>query len=461
MVPTGAGDRGSGNGAEVRHRVRHWAMDFLYLALAAALPLYAVVRLASDGKTRARWLAYLRDLPSRFGRRATRPGGGPCVWVHGVSVGEVKAAGALIERLEQEVPGLEVVISVTTDTGSRVARRRYPHQRVEFYPPDLSWVVKDALDAIRPQVMILVESEFWPNFLWSTQERSIPVVLVNGRMSSRSAHRFHILGRWSRPLLQGLACVCVQLPEHAQHFIALGVPSERVHVTGNMKFDNIPIHPSQERQRYFADLLGTADGVPLVVGGSTHPGEEAALARMVRRLQERGLSFRLIVAPRHPGRAEHVENDVRREGGRPRRRSRLEGAERLAPDEIVILDSVGELEVVYSLARAVFVGGTLVPHGGHNVMEPSSLGRPVVVGPHFANFRGEVELLERARGLVCAAGEAEVESTIEKWIHSEEEAAEVGRRAREAIDRSKGATERTLTHIRSVLEAAGLPVASA
>jgi 3-deoxy-D-manno-octulosonic-acid transferase len=234
-----------------------------------------------------------------------------------------------------------------------------------------------------------------------------------------------------------------------------------VHVTGNMKFDNIPIHPSEERQRYFADLLGTSDGVPLIVGGSTHPGEEAALARIHLRLRERGLSCRLLVAPRHPGRAEHVEHDLRREGGKPRRRSRLEGGEKLAADEIVILDSVGELEVVYSLARAVFVGGTLVPHGGHNVMEPSSLGRPVVVGPHFANFRGEVELLERARGLVCAGSEAEVEATLGNWIRSEEAAADVGRHAREAIDRSKGATERTLLHIRSVLEAAGMPTASA
>ncbi len=432
-------------------RVLHWGMDAAYLALASALPLYALARLLADAKTRSRWLAYLKDIPARFGTRARRARRRPCVWIHGVSVGEVKAAARLVERIEETLPGVEVVISVTTDTGSRVARKRYPGHRVEFYPPDLSWIVRDAVDAIAPDLVILVESEFWPNFLWTARERGIPVALVNGRLSARSARRFARLKPWGPALLAGLEAVCVQVPAYAERFVALGVEPGRVRVTGNMKFDNIPIQPDDERREWFAGLLGVEGGPPLLVAGSTHPGEERLLAGLHRRLWARGLPLRLVLVPRHPGRVEHVEADVRREGGRARRRSRLPEGAPLAPDEIVILDSVGELEVVYALSDLVFVGGTLVPHGGQNVMEPASLGKPVVIGPEAWNFRGEVDLLAQAGGIVSAAGIEAVEATVAAWLLDPQAARAVGQRAQQAIDGSKGATEATLDHLEPLL----------
>ncbi|MDJ0521618.1 MAG: 3-deoxy-D-manno-octulosonic acid transferase [Planctomycetota bacterium] len=457
---------GSGNGERPARRrgalplrVVHWSFDALYAGLVSAMPLYAAGRAAGDPKARSRWAAYARDISARFGRRQARTSNGPCVWVHGVSVGEVKAAARLVTEIERSVPGVEVVISVTTDTGFRVARKRYPGHRVEFYPPDLSWIVLDSLDAIRPDLMILVESEFWPNFLFAARDRGIPVALVNGKMSKRSAKRFGALPAVTRRLLDCIEILCVQLPLHEERFRALGVPAERIHVTGNMKFDNIPIKQDQVRDDEFVRLLGADDGLPIVVAGSTHPNEERTLARISRRLTESGMKHRLVVAPRHPARADTVEADMRREGGDVVRRSRMGAEGRPSDGQIVLLDTVGELERVYARADVVFVGGSLVRHGGQNMMEPASLGKPVVVGRYVHNFRGEVEMLKHVDGIVVERDAEGVEATLRSWLADPASASEIGHRARDVIERSKGATSRTLEKLRPLLERVARPTA--
>lgn len=439
-----------------RHRVPprlvHWGVDSFYAGLLAVMPVYAITRVLVDPKTRSRWRAYLRDMPQRFGARAPRRGDRPCVWVHGVSVGEVKAAARLVEEIEETVPDVEVIVSVTTDTGKRVAEKRYPGHRVEFYPPDLSWVVHDAIGALRPDLMVLVESEFWPNFLFAAQQRSLPVVLVNGRMSQRSADRFGLLGGLSRTLLESIERICVQMPLYADRFLQLGVEPSRLHVTGNMKLDNIPIKPDDGRARIFGRLFGAGQGLPIVVAGSTHPGEERAVVGMHHRLCASGQPFRLVVVPRHPARADSVEGEIRRRGGRALRRSRMDDAAGPDPRDVILLDTIGELELAYAVADVAFVGGTLVPHGGQNMMEPASLGRPVVVGPYVDNFRGEVEMLLHADALVLASDARGVEETIGRFLREPDTAAAYGQRAREAIERSKGATERTLAILRPLLQ---------
>jgi len=433
-------------------RVVQWGFDALYAAMVSTLPLYAAAQAVRDPKARSRWAAYARDIAARFGRRRARAPGRPCVWVHGVSVGEVKAAARLVAEIERTVPDVEVVITVTTDTGQRVARRRYPGRRVEFYPPDLSWIVNDTLDALRPDLMVLVESEFWPNFLVAARERGIPVALVNGKLSERSARRFGTLAPIARRLMDCIEIFCVQLPLHEKRFRDLGVPRDRIHVTGNMKFDNIPIKQDALRDDAFATLLGTDDGVPIVVAGSTHPGEERALARMHEAMRADGIPLRLVVAPRHPARADTVEADMRREGSEVVRRSRMGPGDRPGRDQIVLLDTVGELERVYARADAVFVGGSLVRHGGQNMMEPASLGKPVVVGRHVFNFRGEVEMLRHVDGIVLVRDAAGVEATLRGWLADPEGAQAMGTRAREVIECSKGATTRTLDCLRPLLE---------
>ncbi|MHC5009981.1 MAG: 3-deoxy-D-manno-octulosonic acid transferase [Planctomycetota bacterium] len=433
-------------------RLQRWLMDAAYGALTVILTPYALVRVLRDHKTRSRWRAYARDMPTRFGRRRTRGATGPCVWVHGVSVGEVKAAGRLVDLMEEAVPGLESVISVTTDTGRRVAEERYPGRRIDFYPPDLSWIARGALEAVRPDLILLVESEFWPNFLSLARERGTPVVLVNGKISQGSANRFRFAGPLARPILDALTEVCVQMDAYAERFLSLGIDPSRLHVTGNMKFDNIPLQSAAAPAGEFRDLLGLGDGCPLVTAGSTHPGEERALARIHGRLAAEGLAARLVVAPRHPARADVVEGQLRRDGRNVVRRSRLDGSRTPSRDDVILLDTVGELETVYGLSDAVFVGGTLVPHGGQNMMEPASLARPVVVGPHVQNFRGEVQMLLHAGGLALVEDEAGVEATLRSWLQDPDRARDVGRRARDAIRGSKGATERTMEVLRPILE---------
>ena len=231
----------------------------------------------------------------------------------------------------------------------------------------------------------------------------------------------------------------------------MGLAPSRIHVTGNMKFDNIPMPIEDPRQRAFDALVGHDGRMPLVVAGSTHPGEERALARIRRRLAEAGQPFRLLVAPRHPARGDVVEAELRREGLSVVRRSRVAPGGTVERADAVLLDTVGELEMAYALADVVFVGGTLVPHGGQNMMEPASLGRPVVVGPSLFNFRGEVDLLRHAEGLEIVGDEAGVESTLSRWFLDPEAAARVGRRAFGAIRASKGATDKTMEVLRPLL----------
>lgn len=426
-------------------------MNALYGALSIVLLPYALVRILVDHKTRSRWRAYAKDLPQRYHRRRPRRGGRPCVWVHGVSVGEIKSVARLVEAVEAARPDVEVVLSVSTDTGYRVARARYPGHRVEFYPPDLSWIVGDALDALDPGLILLVESGFWPTFIAMAGDRGVPIVVVNGRMSERSAGRYGLVRPLVGAVLANLTDVCVQLEEYGERFRSLGVAEERIHVTGNMKFDNIPIQSHGVRHDVLARLLGDGGGIPLLVAGSTHPDEERQLVRMRRRLEAAGRRLRLLLVPRHPARADHVEAQVQREGYPVARRSRLDPASPPPPEAVVLLDTVGELEAAYTLADLVFVGGTLVRHGGQNMMEPASLGCPVVVGPHVANFQGEVDMLLRADGIVLADDAAAVEATLARWLEHPEDARDLGRRAREAIVASKGATERTFDVVRPLL----------
>ena len=433
-------------------RLLRWSMNALYGALTVVLTPYSIVRIVRDHKTRSRWKAYVKDLPERYHRRMPREGHGPCIWVHGVSVGEIKSVAQLVEAIEAAYPEIEVILSVSTDTGHRVALERYPGHRVEFYPPDLSWIVRDALDALRPDLVILVESGFWPTFIGMARERGAPVVVVNGRMSERSAGRFGLVRSLVRPILRNFSEVCVQLDVYADRFRSLGVDPAHLHVTGNMKFDNIPIQTTSRRHEGFARLLGDGGGLPLLVAGSTHPDEERTLARMKKRLEAQGHGVRLLLVPRHPARADHVEAQVRREGLEVVRRSRLDGTNAPAPETVVLLDTVGELEAAYTQADLVFVGGTLVKHGGQNMMEPASIGCPVVVGPYVSNFRGEVDMLLKADGLVLADDAADVEATLARWLRDPEEAQALGRRACEAIVASKGATDRTLDVLRPLLE---------
>jgi 3-deoxy-D-manno-octulosonic-acid transferase len=276
---------------------------------------------------------------------------------------------------------------------------------------------------------------------------------VNGRIGERSASRFRRAGRLVEPIVSALSLVCAQLPAYAERFRALGVPAERIAITGNLKLDNVPVVVDRARAEAYARVLALDGTTPLLVAGSTHAPEERAVGRILARLRAEGRAVRAVVAPRHPPRADAAEADLRRAGLEVVRRSALSRERPASPDAVVLLDTVGELETVYALADVVFVGGSLVRHGGQNIMEPASLAKPVVIGPHAFNFRGEVDLLLAAGGLVEAADEADVLGTIRSWLVDPAAGKTVGERGRTAILESKGATERTMALLGPFLDA--------
>ncbi len=410
--------------------------------------------------TSRRWRAGLRE---RLGGVAPREGDRPCLWIHGVSVGEVLAARTLVALLGEEMPGWEIAISTTTRTGHEVALRTFPGLRVFYYPLDFSFATDRVLRAIRPDAVVLLELEIWPNFLLSTSRRGIPVFLVNGRITERSLRGYRKLLRFIPEPMDRIRLFGVQTPAYRDRFLALGVPPERVFVTGTMKFDTVETEGGDRLREGLAADLGLEAGAWVLVAGSTHEGEEAAVLAAFRAVQERDPGARLVLAPRHLERLPAVEEAVRRAGFEPVRRTLLGAPGSPGADgrSVVVLDTMGELQGLYGVGDAVFVGGSLVPHGGQNVMEPAGLARPVLTGPHHWNFQEVVEVLEAAGGLEVVADAEALREAVLRLHGDRAGAARRGRAAREAVAGGKGATRRTLALLRERLEPGGAPGAGA
>jgi 3-deoxy-D-manno-octulosonic-acid transferase len=308
------------------------------------------------------------------------------IWVHGASVGEILAASRLIDRLRKE--GHAVSASTWTPTGREVMRRTRPDVPCRLAPLDHPWCVDAALSRVRPAALVLIETEIWPVWIASAARRSLPVVLVSGRLSDRSFPRYRRLSRVMGPALQRLAAIGARTEADRERFIAIGADPSRVQVTGDLKLDE------EEVARPLApDLEHALSGVPLFVAGSTHPGEERAALEALGAVERAGLRAALVLAPRHVDRAEDVERLARVEGRRVQRRSALSGVP-LAAGDVLVVDTLGELSAIQARSDAAFVGGTLVTIGGHNVLEPVLARRPVIYGRHTANVRHAVEIVE-------------------------------------------------------------------
>jgi len=319
---------------------------------------------------------------------APRTASGPTVLVHGVSVGEVKGAIPLVEALAARAPELELVVSASTNTGTQVARESFPGRRVVRFPIDTRGAARRFLARVQPALLVLIDLELWPNLLRECNRAGIPVAVVNGRITERSlpGHR-----RFDRVLPQfgRVSLVCVQEEEYAERFRAAGVAPARVVVTGGVKADRLPhgpVDPGDELR----SLLGAPAGVPVVVAGSTHDPEEQLVVRAWR---AGAPDARLVLVPRHPERAPEIARALEADGVRAQRLTALRAGEAPDPTRPCLADTIGELERIYGLADVVFVGGSLIPHGGQNLLEPAAQGRPVLFGPHVQNFARDAELL--------------------------------------------------------------------
>jgi 3-deoxy-D-manno-octulosonic-acid transferase len=366
-------------------------------------------------------------------------------------VGEVLAVSRLVGELDRALPGHRLVISTTTRTGQELARQRFGVDRVFYCPLDLPWAVRAYLNALQPRLLILAETEFWPNLLNGCSRRGIPVAVVNARISDRSWPRYRRLrGLW-RPFLERLSRVLAQSQTDAERLMAIGCNAERVSVAGNLKFD---VRAASQADAT-CELRRRAHGLRLMVAGSTLDGEEAALLDAWPRLLEANPQLVLVLAPRHPERFAAVAALVEKSGFVWARRSdwRLDPEDErqpLSPGQIVLLDTIGELASVYSLAAVAFVGGSVVPAGGHNPLEPAQFGVPIVMGPHYVNFRAITEDL-LAHQALRIADKHELAGVLTGLLRDTTEAAAMGQRAKQVFDQQAGATGRCVEAIRELL----------
>jgi 3-deoxy-D-manno-octulosonic-acid transferase len=382
----------------------------------------------------------------------------PVLWVHAVSVGEVLAVSRLVKTLDAALPEYLIAVSTTTRTGQALARERFGADRVFYCPLDLPWAVHATLNALQPQLLILAETEFWPNLLSGCFRRGIPVAVVNARISDRSWPRYRRLRRIWKPFLSRLSRVLAQSQTDADRLKAIGCQPERVTVAGNLKFD-VRAAEEAEATRLLKEL---ASGLRLIVAGSTLDGEEAALLDAWPRLLEADPKLAMVLAPRHPERFGAVAALLQKSGVSWAKRSDWpaaeshpglkDGSKSLNPGQIVLLDTIGELASVYSLAAVAFVGGSLVPAGGHNPLEPAQFGVPIVTGPHFFNFRAITEDL-LAHQALCICASEELAAALIGLLEDPGAAKAMGDRARQVFASQAGATGRCVEAIQDLLPA--------
>ena len=421
---------------------------FLYnLALLAALILglpFWLWRIATIGKYREGLWQRLGQVPPKL-----RADGRPAIWLHAVSVGEVLAASRLVSELDAAFPNHQLLISTTTRTGQALARERFGANRVFYCPLDLPWAIRAYLDVIQPKLLILAETEFWPNMLNGCFQRGIPVAVVNARISDRSWPRYRALrGLW-KPFLSRLSLVLAQSDLDAERLKAIGCTPERVAVAGNLKFD---VRVSGESNAT-SELKDRGSALRFLVAGSTLEGEESTLLKTWPKLLAAAPNLALVVAPRHPERFVSVATLLNMSGLAWIRRSAWSNhsPEPLQAGQIVLLDTIGELASVYSLASVAFVGGSLIPAGGHNPLEPAQFGVPIVMGPNYENFRAMVDDL-RAHDAIHIANKDALASALIELLNDRPRAEAMGIRAREVFERQSGATARSVAAISALLE---------
>ena len=423
----------------------------LLVVLVAGAPWW-LFRMATTQKYREGLLERLGMVPSRLRKQMAGLGSErPLIWVHAVSVGEVLAVSRLVKTLDAALPDYLIVLSTTTRTGQALARERFGSNRVFYCPLDLPWAVRAWLNALQPSLLILAETEFWPNLLSGCFRRNIPVAVVNARISDRSWPRYRRM-RWLwRPFLSRLSRVLAQSQTDADRLKTIGCLPERVTAAGNLKFD---VRTAEEADAT-RQLKKSSASLRLIVAGSTLDGEEAALLESWPRLLHADPQLVMVLAPRHPERFAAVAALLEKSGmawvRRSDWRSAPEGSLKpLNPGQIVLLDTIGELASIYSLAAVAFVGGSLVPAGGHNPLEPAQFGVPIVMGPHFANFRAITEDLLAHQALRISSAE-DLSATLIGLLQNPQAAKAMGARARQVFEQQAGATGRCMVALRSLL----------
>lgn len=426
-------------------------MRWLYTVLVAVL---SPGLLAYMGWRGLRNRAYWQRWGERWGRLPATVQGPYALWIHAVSVGEVQVALPLVRRLRDQSPGLAILVTTTTPTGSERVRAALGDQVAHCYLPyDLPPLVRVFLDRVAPAGAVFVETELWPNYLAACVRRGIPCVLANARLSQRSARGYRRLGTLSRGMFNQLAAVAAQTREDAARVIDLGTPADRVRVTGSVKFDlRLPASLWEQAQ-----VLRRALGVDrdVWIAASTHEGEDDAVLGAFAELRHHRPEALLMLVPRHPERFARVAALARRRGWETALRT---GDPATWPQAAVFIgDTMGELPLFYAAADVAFVGGSLVPVGGHNLLEPAALGLPVVMGPHLFNFAEISRLMvERGAAVVVHDGNA-LARVVGRWLEDANLRHQTGERGRRVVEENRGALQRLVRLVRETVPAVAGP----
>ncbi|MCS6292726.1 MAG: 3-deoxy-D-manno-octulosonic acid transferase [Nitrospira sp.] len=396
-----------------------------------------------------------RGLLDRFGLRVRpvlEPSGErrPLIWIHAVSLGEVVAVTPLVKELHRNHPDHRLIVSTVTETGREAVEQRLAGIAEHRYAPlDVPWAVSRAITQWQPVLYAFVETELWPNLLWTLRDRQVPTIMVNGRLSSRSFARQHIVGLISfyRSVLRSLTLCLMQSERDVQRIVALGADADRVHRTGNIKFDQ-PL-PSMAADTSLRTELGLQEGESLLLAGSTHEGEEEALVAAYRQIVVTHPNAVLMLAPRHIERVADVVMMIQAAGLPVQCKSRLDSVRSGA--RVIILDTRGELARAYHEATVAFVGGTLVPVGGHNLLEPAVWGKPVLFGPYTDHCAEIATLLLESGGAVRVSGAEDLARTVCAWLEDSSACRQVGEAARQTVADNQGALRRSMELIEACL----------
>lgn len=402
----------------------------------------------------ADWRERLGFLPAQFGDGQLHSPGG--VWVHAVSMGETLAVAGLVQALQAEYSDRRFFLSCVTRTGREVGEARMPGLAGHFYLPlDLRFSVRRAFARVQPALLIIVETELWPNLLRTARENGTRVVLVNARLSNRSFRGYRLARPFMRRILECIDWIGAQTDGDAERFIALGASPDRVTVMGNLKFDGKPPLAERLSSQLRAGLRSAQRG-PVWIAASTMPGEETMLLRAWDEIRRQYPASLFILVPRHPNRFEEVAKLLTESARGFVRRTALEPegqnfAHQLNAPEILLLDTVGELAGILEAADLVFVGGSLVPAGGHNLLEPAYWGKPILFGPHMENFRDIAQLFLEAGAALTVTNPDDLARRVHELLQRERKRVDMGARARKLMEQGSGATERTLERLRIML----------
>jgi 3-deoxy-D-manno-octulosonic-acid transferase len=404
---------------------------------------YWLIQMGRHGKYRAGLRERFGKIPDRLRINSSQS----TVWVHAVSVGEVLAVSELVHQLRSRRPDIRIVVSTTTDTGQKLARKRFGDEHVFYFPLDLTFAVRHYIDAVRPQLVLIAETEFWPNFLRLAKASGARIAIVNARISDRSFPGYRRISFLIRRVLTYVDLFLTQTEQDRARLIAIGALPDRIQVAGNLKFDVDP-PPAPPVVAGLRKAFDESNATPILVCGSTVEGEERLLMQAFQNVLASHPRAVMLLAPRHPERFAPVATLLESLGGRFWRRSLWNGEP--ISGGVMLVDSIGELAALYAVADIAFVGGSLVPRGGHNIIEPAQYGVPIVVGNHTENFRDIVGLFQ-GRQAVLIVGPAELPLVFLELIADPAERKDLGQRAAETLHSQRGATHRTLEALERLL----------